>query len=126
MNIKAISTNKAPEAVGPYSQGIKAGNLIFVSGQLPVDMETGELIKDDIKKATRACIENILAILGEGGASLENIAKITIYITDMNDFSLVNEAYGEYFNEHKPARACIEVAGLPKGVDVEIEAIAVI
>lgn len=126
MKAMPISTNNAPGAAGPYSQGIKAGNLIFVSGQLPLDMKTGELIIDDIKKATKACIENVLAILEEGGATVENIAKVTIFITDMNDFSLVNEVYGEYFNEHKPARACIEVAGLPKGVNVEIEAIAVV
>lgn len=126
MKAMPISTNNAPGAVGPYSQGIKAGNLIFVSGQLPLDMKTGKLIIDDIKKATKACIENVLAILEEGGAAIENIAKVTIFITDMNDFSLVNKVYGEYFNEHKPARACIEVAGLPKGVNIEIEAIAVL
>lgn len=126
MKAMPISTNNAPGAVGRYSQGIKAGNLIFVSGQLPLDMKTGKLIIDDIKKATKACIENVLAILEEGGAAIENIAKVTIFITDMNDFSLVNKVYGEYFNEHKPARACIEVAGLPKGVNIEIEAIAVL
>ena len=126
MGSTAILTEKAPKAIGPYSQGIKGGNLIFTSGQLPIDPETGVLIQDDIKLATRQSIENVKAILEEAGASLNDVVKVTIFIKDMNDFALVNEVYGEYFSEHKPARSCVEVARLPKDGKIEIEAIAVI
>lgn len=126
MGNTAISTGKAPKAIGPYSQGIKGGNLIFTSGQLPIDPETGVLVQDDIKLATRQSIENVKAILEEAGASLNDVVKVTIFIKDMNDFALVNEVYGEYFSEHKPARSCVEVARLPKDGKIEIEAIAVI
>lgn len=126
MGNTAISTEKAPKAIGPYSQGIKGGNLIFTSGQLPIDPETGVLVQDDIKLATRQSIENVKAILEEAGASLNDVVKVTIFIKDMNDFALVNEVYGEYFSEHKPARSCVEVARLPKDGKIEIEAIAVI
>lgn len=126
MGSTAISTEKAPKAIGPYSQGIKGGNLIFTSGQLPIDPKTGALVQDDIKLATRQSIENVKAILEEAGASLNDVVKVTIFIKDMNDFALVNEVYGEYFSEHKPARSCVEVARLPKDGKIEIEAIAVI
>ncbi len=126
MNISSISTNKAPEAVGPYSQGVRAENLIFTSGQLPIIPETGELLKDDIKKETRQCLENIKAILEEAGATLEDIVKVNIYIVDMDNFSSINQVYEEYFNQHKPARSCVEVSRLPKNGNIEIEAIAVI
>ncbi len=126
MDILSISTNKAPGAVGPYSQGIKAGNLIFTSGQLPIVPETGELLKGDIKEETRQCLKNVEAILKEAGATLENIVKVNIYIVDMDMFSSINEAYEEYFDEHKPARSCVEVSRLPKDGNIEIEAIAVL
>ena len=126
MESTTILTEKAPKAIGPYSQGIKGGNLIFTSGQLPIDPETGVLIQDDIKLATRQSIENVKAILEEAGASLNDVVKVTIFIKNMNDFALVNEVYGEYFSEHKPARSCVEVARLPKDGKIEIEAIAVI
>ncbi|MBU5455469.1 2-iminobutanoate/2-iminopropanoate deaminase [Keratinibaculum paraultunense] len=126
MNIVPINTNKAPGAVGPYSQGIKAGNLIFTSGQLPIVPETGELLKDDIKEETRQCLKNVEAILKEVGATLKNVVKVNIYIVDMDMFSSINEAYEEYFNEHKPARSCIEVSRLPKDGNIEIEVIAVL
>lgn len=126
MNISFINTNKAPGAVGPYSQGVKADNLIFTSGQLPIIPETGELLKDDIKKETRQCLENVKAILEEAGATLRDIVKVNIYIVDMDNFSSINEVYEEYFNEHKPARSCVEVSQLPKDGNIEIEAIAVI
>lgn len=126
MDILPISTSKAPGAVGPYSQGIKAGNLIFTSGQLPIIPETGELLKGDIKEETRRCLKNVEAILKEVGATLENVVKVNIYIVDMGMFSSINEAYEEYFNEHKPARSCVEVSRLPKDGNIEIEVIAVL
>ncbi len=126
MALTPLSTNKAPGAVGPYSQGMKSGNMVFTSGQLPMVPETGELLKGDIKKETKQCLENVLAVLEAGGAKLEDIAKVNIFITNMDDFPAVNEVYGEYFSEHKPARACVQVSRLPAGADVEIEAIAVL
>ncbi|WP_236909288.1 RidA family protein [Clostridium sp. Cult3] len=126
MSISSIATNKAPSAVGPYSQGIKANSLIFTSGQLPIVPETGELLKNDIKKETRQCLENVNSILKEAGATLENVVKVNIYIVNMDDFSSINEVYEEYFNEHKPARSCVEVSRLPKDGNIEIEAIAIL
>lgn len=126
MKTKSISTNKAPKAVGPYSQGIKTSNLIFTSGQLPIIPETGELIKGDIKRETRLCLDNLLAVVEEGGAKLKDIVKVNIYIKDMNDFPLINEEYEDFFKGHKPARSCVQVAKLPKDGNIEIEAIAVL
>ena len=121
-----LSTAKAPGAVGPYSQGIKGNNMIFVSGQLPIEPESGELLKGNIEKETEQCIKNVLAVLEAGGGKLEDIAKGKIYITDMGNFPLVNGIYEKYFNEHKPARCCVEVSKLPAGADIEIEAIALL
>ncbi len=126
MTIKFISTDKAPAAIGPYSQGTKAGNMVFTSGQLPIVPDTGELIKDDIKKATRQSLENVLAIVEAAGGKLTDIVKVNIYIKDMEDFPKVNEVYEAFFQDHKPARSCVEVARLPKDGDIEIEAIATI
>lgn len=123
-NIK-ISTSKAPAAIGPYSQGIKAGNTIYVSGQLPIDVSTGNLKSDDIKGQTKQSLENIKAILEEAGYSLDDVVKTTVYLKDINEFSDMNSVYAEYFKEPFPARACFEVAAIPKGAKVEIEAIAV-
>ncbi len=123
----AIQTSNAPAAVGPYSQAIKAGNTIYVSGQLPLNPVTGELYKGgDIKEETRISLMNVKAILEEAGASLKDVVKCTVFLKDMNQFGLVNEMYAEVFGETKPARACIEVARLPKDANVEVEAIAVI
>lgn len=124
MELKVIQTDLAPAAVGPYSQGITVGELVFTSGQIPADPKTGEL-KTEIKEATKQCMENVKAILAEAGTSLENTIKMTIFVADMNDFASVNEVYGSYFSEHKPARSCVEVGALPKGAIVEIEAIAI-
>ena len=126
MKLELISTDKAPGAVGPYSQGIGIGTMVFTSGQLPIVPETGKLLKNDIQKETRQCLENVKAILEAGGATLKDVVKVNIYVRNMADFSLINEAYEEYFNDHKPARACVEVSGLPKDGNIEIEAIAVI
>jgi len=123
MEKKAIKTSKAPGAVGPYSQGIRAGDLIFVSGQLPANAE-GVLIIDDIAAATRHSLENVNAVLSAAGAQMSDVVKATVFLTDMGDFSAMNKVYGEFFSEPFPARACIEVAALPKGAKVEIEVIA--
>ncbi|EOC99803.1 RidA family protein [Caldisalinibacter kiritimatiensis] len=126
MERKVIFTEKAPKAIGPYSQGIKAGNMIFTSGQLALDPETGELVNDDIKKETRLALENLKAVLEDGGATLNDVVKVTVFIKDMDQFGLINEVYGEYFNENKPARSCVQVTRLPKDGNVEIEAIAIV
>jgi 2-iminobutanoate/2-iminopropanoate deaminase len=118
-----ISSDKAPSAIGPYSQAVRAGNLVFLSGQIPLDPGTGEVIYGDIKKATARCIENIKAIAEEAGCSLNDIIKTTIFIKDMNEFSQINEVYGTYFTQKQPARSCVQVAKLPKDADIEIEAI---
>ncbi|MDF2677382.1 MAG: endoribonuclease [Bacillota bacterium] len=127
MKNQIINTTNAPAAVGPYSQGIKANNTVYVSGQLPINPATGELYKgDDIKEETKISLQNVKAILEEAGATLEDVVKCTVFIKDMNQFGLINEMYAEFFGDNKPARACIEVARLPKDANVEIEAIAVI
>lgn len=122
--MKVIETKKAPAAVGAYSQGIVTNGFVYSSGQLPLVPETGELISDDIKKATRQSLENVKAIIEEGGSSVEKIVKVNIFLDNVEDFADVNEAYAEFFGDHKPARSCVEVGKLPKGGLLEIEAIA--
>ncbi|MGM0653137.1 MAG: RidA family protein [Bacillota bacterium] len=119
-----IHTKDAPAAVGPYSQGVKTGNMIFVSGQMPVVPSTGEAVEGDAGEKAKQCMKNVLAILKEAGLTADNIVKTTIFLTDMNDFGAVNEVYASFFGDNYPARSCVEVSRLPKGVDVEIEAIA--
>lgn len=127
MEKKVIATTCAPGAIGPYSQGIQAANgLIYTSGQLPIDMATGELEIADIKKATRHALDNVKAILEAGGASMENVIKTLVFLTDMADFADMNEVYATYFPHTPPARSCVAVAALPKGAKLEIEAVAVI
>lgn len=123
MSLKLVATEKAPAAVGPYSQGVQVGNLLFTSGQLPLVPETGELISD-IEKATRQSLDNVKAILEEAGTSLEKVVKVNIFVADINDFGKINEIYAEYFSNHKPARSLVEASNLPKGGVIEIEAIA--
>ena len=123
--VQILHTDKAPAAVGPYSQATEVNGFIFTSGQIPLVPETGELVSDDIKKATARSLDNIKAILEEAGSSLEKVLKVNIFLDDINDFAAVNEVYAEYFNTHKPARSCVEVANLPKKALIEIEAIAV-
>ncbi len=120
-----INTEKAPGAIGPYSQGISIENLVYTSGQLPIDMATGELELGDIKKATKNSMDNVKAILEEAGTSMDKIIKTTIFVTDLADFADMNEVYGSYFPSNPPARSCVQVAALPKGAKVEIEAVAV-
>ena len=123
---KIVNTKKAPAAIGPYSQGVVVGNMVYTSGQMPVNPETGEIPQGDIQAQARQSLENVKAILEEAGTSMENAIKFTVFIKDMNEFSKINEVYAEYFPNDKPARSCVEVARLPKDVRVEIEAIAVI
>jgi len=123
--MRVISTPNAPAAIGPYSQAIEAGGTLYVSGQIPFDPQTMACVSDDVSEQTEQCMKNIVAILTEAGYALENVVKCGIFIKDMNDFAAINEVYGRYFSEHKPARACVEVARLPRDVLVEIEAIAV-
>lgn len=124
--LDVVSTKKAPGAIGPYSQAIKISNMVYTSGQLGMDPETGEILKGDIKVETKRALDNLQSILEEAGTSLEKVVKTTVFVKDMNDFAMVNEVYGEYFSEHKPARSCVEVARLPKDGNVEIEAVALI
>ena len=126
MSLELIATKKAPGAVGPYSQGVKAGNMIFTSGQLAIDPETGELLTGDIQKQARMSLENVKAVLAAGGATMEDVVKVTVFVEDVSKFSLINEVYAEYFSDHKPARSLVEVAKLPLNAEIEIEAIAVI
>lgn len=119
-----ISTPKAPAAIGPYSQAVAVGNMIYTSGMIPIIPETGELETGDIKAQAKQAIGNLIALLTEAGASAESVVKTTVFIKDMNDFAAVNEVYSTFFRENCPARSCVEVARLPKDVLIEIEAIA--
>ena len=121
-----ISTENAPGAIGPYSQAIKAGNMVFCSGQIPINVETGEFISDDVAEQTRQVLKNLSAVLEAAGTSLNNVVKTTVFLADMNDFVAMNEIYGEFFNENKPARATVQAARLPRDARVEIECIAII
>lgn len=119
-----IRTDQAPAAVGPYSQAIKTEKLVFVSGQIPIDPASGEVVKGEIQAQTRQVLKNLKTVLSAAGTSLENVVKTTVFITEMNDFPLVNDVYAEFFPTQPPARACVEVSKLPKAVNVEIDAIA--
>lgn len=122
--LKVLHTTKAPAAVGPYSQGMQVGNLIYVSGQLPLDPATGELISSSIEAATAQSLENCKAIIEAAGSTLNHVVKVEIFMKDMNDFVKMNEVYATYFVDHKPARAAVEVARLPKDAIIEIQMIA--
>ncbi|WLR50902.1 RidA family protein [Bacillus tianshenii] len=123
--MKKVYTKKAPEAIGPYSQGIIVNNMFYSSGQIPLT-PAGELVQGDIQEQTHQVFANLKAVLAEAGGSLESVIKTTVFIKNMDEFGLINEVYGEYFNEHQPARSCVEVARLPKDVGVEIEVIALV
>ncbi|MDD3337120.1 MAG: RidA family protein [Eubacteriales bacterium] len=122
---KCLSTAQAPAAIGPYSQGVQAGSMVFVSGQLPIVPETGALLDGSIGEQTTQSIKNVQAILAGAGCTLRDVVKTTIFLKDLNDFGEVNAAYAVYFPTDAPARACVQVAKLPKEARVEIEAIAV-
>jgi len=120
---KIIHTDQAPKAIGPYSQAVKAGNLLFTSGQLPISPMTGEIV-GDISTQTRQVLENLKAILGAAGGTLDDVIKATVFITDLSGFGAMNQVYGEYFNTEPPARSTVEVSGLAKNAMVEIEVVA--
>ena len=124
MNRKIINSPKAPNPVGPYSQAISCGSILFVSGQIPIDPDNGEVIKKSFSDQCHRVLLNLKIILEESGSSLNHALKITIYMKNLKKFNELNEIYSEYFNSSKPARSCIEVSDLPKGVDLEIDAIA--
>lgn len=124
MTKEIIMTEKAPAAIGPYSQAVKYGNLVFTSGALGVDPVTGAFAEGGIQAQARQCLENLKAVLEASGSSLEKVLKATVFIKDMNDFPKVNEIYGQYFTKEQPGRSCVEVARLPKDALIEIEAIA--
>jgi len=122
-SVKVVSTDAAPAAVGPYSQGVVAGDLLFISGQLALDPGTGDFIQGDISAMTHQVIKNVRAIAEAAGGALDHVVKATIYLTDMNDFGSVNQVYSLYFKGPLPARAVVQVAALPKGGKIEMEAI---
>ena len=119
-----ISTDRAPGAIGPYSQAIKTGGMVFCSGQIPIDPATGEFVSNDVVEQTEQVLKNLTAVLEAAGTNLGNVVKTTVFLADMADFAAMNEVYGRYFNENKPARATVQAAGLPKDARVEIECIA--
>jgi 2-iminobutanoate/2-iminopropanoate deaminase len=123
---ESVSTERAPKAIGPYSQAIKAGALLFCSGQIPLDPSTGALVDGDIATQTRQIFANIAAILQAGGTSLDRVVKTTVFLADMNDFAAMNEVYATFFTSPAPARSTVAAAGLPKNARIEIEVIAVV
>jgi len=125
-NRAVIHTNSAPAAIGPYSQAIKAGNTVYMSGQIPLDPKTMELVKGDISVQTKRVFDNLAAVAEAAGGTLAHAVKVNIFLTDLADFAAVNEVMKQFFNEPFPARACVGVASLPRGAEVEIEAILVI
>jgi 2-iminobutanoate/2-iminopropanoate deaminase len=122
---KIISTSEAPAAVGPYSQAVRIGSTVYCAGQIPLNPKSGQIVSKDISEQTRRVLDNISAILKAEGLSFENIVKTTIFLTDLADFQTVNEIYASYFKQAPPARSTVQVAALPKGARIEIEAIAV-
>ncbi len=121
---QVISTSAAPAAIGPYSQAIKAGGLVFASGQIPLDPVTGKMVEGGIEAETRRVMENLRAVLAAAGSSFDRVVRSTIYLVDLGDFAKVNEIYGGYFPAEPPARATVQVAALPRGAKVEIDVVA--
>lgn len=121
---QAVSTSSAPQAIGPYSQAVRAGELLFVSGQIPLDPASGALIEGSIADQTRQIFENLRAILAAAGASLDHVVRTTVYLADMADFAAMNEVYGTFFASPAPARSTVQAAGLPRNARIEIDAIA--
>ncbi len=126
MGKKVIQTDKAPKAIGPYSQAIQAGNFLFLSGQIPLEPKTGELVKGDIGQQTKQVLENIKGLLGSQNLGMEDVVKVTIFLKDIGNFNRVNEVYATYFPPPAPARSTVEVSRLPRDVEIEVEAIALI
>lgn len=124
MTIETVTTDKAPGAIGPYSQAVKAGGMIFCSGQIPIDPATGAFVSDDVAGQTRQVLVNLSAVLNAAGSGLDKVVKTTVFLADMADFAAMNEVYAEFFSDNKPARATVQAARLPKDAKVEIECIA--
>ena len=124
--IKRVETANAPAAIGPYSQGIIANGFVYTAGQIPLDPATGELVQGDIATQTKRVMESLKAILEQAGASLQTVVKTTVFLKSMDDFAAMNTVYAEYFGDHKPARSTVQAAKLPRDVNVEIEAVAVV
>lgn len=124
MTKKRINTTGAPAPIGPYAQGVVAGGLLFVSGQIPIDPATGELVQGDVAAQTRRVMENLMAVLGEAKLSAESVVKTTVFLADIADFAAMNAVYAEYLGKEPPARSTIQAAALPRGVKVEIDLIA--
>lgn len=124
--MNTVHTEDAPAAIGPYSQAMVAGGMVYCSGQIPMDPSSGALIAGDVAAQTRQVLTNLSAVLRAGGASLQSVVKCTVFLKSMDDFAAMNGVYAEFFGEHRPARAAVEVSRLPKDVDVEIDAIAVV
>ena len=122
---KIISTNEAPGAIGPYSQAVRSGNLVFCSGQIPLDPKSGQIVSGDIATQTRRVLDNIAAVLRAAGLTFDNVVKTTVFLADLGDFQAMNEVYGSYFKQVPPTRSTVQVSGLPKGAKIEVEAIAV-
>lgn len=123
---QVITTTDAPAAIGPYSQAVRAGNLVFVSGQIPLHPQTGEVVGETAAEQARQVLHNLQAVLQAAGATLQDVVKTTIFLTDLGQFAAVNAVYAEFFPENPPARSTVQVAALPRGVQVEIEAVAVV
>ncbi len=123
---QVITTTDAPAAIGPYSQAVRVGNLVFVSGQIPLHPQTGEVVGETAAEQARQVLHNLRAVLQAAGATLQDVVKTTIFLTDLGQFAAVNAVYAEFFPENPPARSTVQVAALPRGVQVEIEAVAVI
>ena len=121
---RIISTEKSPAAVGPYSQGVRLGNIVYTAGQIPLNPETGQLVEGGIEAQTQQVMENLRQVLVAAGSDLTEVVKTTIFVTDINDFATVNKVYGQYFTKAPPARSTVQVAALPLGANVEIEAVA--
>lgn len=126
MKKKVVSTKKAPAAVGPYSQAVKIGELVYTAGQIPLDPATGEMVEGDVQAQTERALLNLRAVLKAAGSSLKNVVKTTVFLQDMGDFTAMNEVYGRFFTKNPPARSAVEVAALPLGAQVEIEAVALV
>ena len=121
---EVISTDKAPGAIGPYSQAIKANGMIYCSGQIPIDPATGNFVSEDIAEQTVQVFKNLGAVLEAAGSGFDKVVKTSVFLADMNDFAAMNEVYSQYFTDNKPARATVQAAGLPRGAKVEIDCIA--
>lgn len=126
MNKEIVSTDNAPGAIGPYSQAIKAGGMVFCSGQIPIDPATGNFVSEVVSEQTEQVLKNLSEVLKAAGTSLDNVVKTTVFLADMNDFAEMNEIYSQFFSDNKPARATVQAARLPRDAKVEIECIAVV